>query len=174
MTALLKTQNSLGNFLVMEQDRHFNWCRADAAVDYSTANLIPFEVGEVLGRTGPTAAFGRLPAGLTGITEYAILVDERTTDPVFYNHVPTEGYGSGVAGKLTPNWMADTLTMAVMVRGDALVRKDGLTFGGATEADITIVLAALESVGIRHVTQLKGKYSTDRMHPMRNASNDPV
>lgn len=173
MTALLTTQNSLGNFLIMEQDRHINWCRVDAAVDYSTSNLIPFEVGEVLGRVGG-GAFGRLPAGLVGITEYAILVDDRTTDPVFYNHVCTDGYGSVPAGKVNPDWMADTLTMAVMVRGDALVRKDGLTFGAATEADIDAVMAALEAKGIRHTTQLKGKYSTTRMHAMRNAENVPV
>lgn len=177
MTALLKTVNSVGNFLAREQWRDRNWCRADVAIDYSTANVLPFEVGEVLGRdaTLPDAPFVRLVAGLTAQTEFVILVDERTSDPVFYNHVPTVGYGVVPAtGKLTPDWKADTLTLAALVRGDALVRKDGLTWGAAAPADKDTITAYFKSKGIIVQEYLHGKYSTDQMKAFRDPSNDVI
>lgn len=178
MAALQKTVNSVGNFLIREQWRDRNWCRADAAVNLTTPGPIPFEVGEVVGRNGanPTDPFARLVSGLTNQTEFAIIVDERVSDPVFFNHVVSTGFGTNptVLGKVTPNWKADTVTLAVLVRGDAMVRKDGLTFGGTTGGDKDVVLAALKAKGIVIVDQLVAKYSTDRMKAFRGPDNAPV
>lgn len=177
MAALQETMNSVGNFLIREQWRDRNWCRADAAVNLTTSGAT-FEVGEVVGRdaTAPTAPFARLVTGLTNQTEFAIIVDERIQDPVFFNHAVSAGFGTNptTLGKVTPNWKADTVTLAVLVRGDAMVRTGGLSFGAADNTDKTAVLAALKAKGIVAQDQLSGKYSTDRMKAFRGPDNAPV
>ena len=193
---LLKTLNKVGNFLIHEQWRDRNFCRADAEVALDLAGGEPLEVGEVVYRLiadGPAAEFIR-PVTTVALAdptliEVGIVVDERVQDPTFFVHPVSDGFGTDPASGLGVkqiDWsaaVAQTTTLAILKSGDAIVRDGGLTFGtyvldGTVPADDTskeTLIAALETQQ-RIVVQdsLKGKYSTDNVHDFRNASNQKL
>lgn len=175
MAKLLTTLNNVGNFLIREQWRDRNFCRVDGSVNVtpSATSTEVIEVGEVVARdsTSTTAAYVRLSDGvIPANAEYGIVVDERVQDPVFYNSVATVGKGAeyvaGTDQTIQPNWSTDTVTLAVMVKGDAMVRTDGLNFGTTVVGEIATARAAMEAAGIVFNDQLTGKYTNDSLRAL--------
>lgn len=148
MPKLLTTTNKVGNFMIREQWRDRNFCREDAKV--AITGLAVKEVGAVVmideGTTTAYIDFDQTTfAGYTA-GKVGIIVDERIDDPVFYSAE------DGLVGEDTDR------TLALLVKGDAIVRLDGLYIDAGQEADAT---TALEAQGITVQDSLKGRFNTD-------------
>jgi hypothetical protein len=172
MAKLLTTLNSVGNFLIREQWRDRNYCRADAKVDTTTTGDA-FEVGEVVMQVGGLSGVGA--GAFVELTDafdpdadkVGIIVDERIQDPVFYNGTVSLGYGTNsslaLSETIQPDWKNDSVTLALLVRGDAMVRLDGLSFGSAGAVGKGLASVGLAKAGITFNTNLKGKYVNDSL-----------
>lgn len=152
MPKLLTTTNKVGNFMIREQWRDRNFCREDALV--AVTGLATAEVGAVVmideGTTTEYIDFDQTTfAGYTA-GKVGIIVDERIDDPTFYS------VEDGLLGEDTDR------TLALLVKGDAIVRLDGLIIAAGQEADAK---AALEAQGITVQEQLKGRHNTDVKRP---------
>jgi hypothetical protein len=178
MTAILTTNNNVSNFLIREQWRDRNFCRSDEAVILAgiagsstgiTAGETRFkgvvEVGAIVMRlkdADEKTPFEALDENFTTdstLYDIGIIVDERVGDPTFYS--PEDG-------QITPDWTLespDTVTLALLVRGDAMVRLGGLSLEGDTYTDL--VKASLEAQGITIIDKLSGKYSVSNKRGFR-------
>lgn len=149
MPKLLTTTNKVGNFMIREQWRDRNFCREDAKVALTTG-VATKEVGAVVmidvGTTPAYIDFDQTTFATYTAGKVGIIVDERIDDPTFYS------VEDGLLGEDTDR------TLALLVKGDAIVRLDGLIFASGQGADVK---AALEAQGITVQEELKGRHNTD-------------
>ncbi len=179
MPAILKTTNKVSNFLAREQWRDRNWCREDVQVDLTgRATLGPYQivgqeivrVGTVLMQVNKTGAFVAATSAFNPANDrIGVIVDERVGDPTFMNGTDMKGNTGALGyGLQSPmNWgstATSTPTLALIVKGDAIMRQGGLITSTIVD---TVLATALKAQGIEVVTQLSGLYSTDRKRPFR-------
>ncbi len=181
MAAILKTVNKVSNFLAREQWRDRNWCRKDVQVDLTgLAALDPntdvekiVQVGMVvmLDTSVSTTKWVIYNDGAFNPAEdqVGIIVDERVGDPVFFNGTDMDGNNDATLGYGKINNMdwgttsTSVPTLAILVKGDAIVRTGGLI----TPVVTSKLVPALNAQNIETVSQLSGLYSTDRKRPFR-------
>lgn len=163
MAKILTSVNKVGNFLIREQWRDRNFCREDALVALtSTISGRKMEVGEVVIQKTGTTKFVEFTG--TAISEgdvLGIIVDERIGDEIIYQ----AGQSTEAKAQLKADWATGEVTLAVLVRGDAIVRRDGLNYGNVANttgnaAKVKIATDQLIAQGIRVEDQLKGKFAT--------------
>ena len=152
MPRILENINHVGNFIIREFWTDRNYTRQDVTVLADTAGAKNMEVGAVLYQNDKAGNYIEIDDAFdAALDNIAILVDERVGDQIILDDTgPSAAKAWGTAGT--------TATLAVMVKGPALVRQGGLFFGGAAAGTITNAVAALEAVDIKVQDSLKGQY----------------
>lgn len=168
MPKVLGSTNRVGNFLIREEWRDKNWCRDDVAVDLTGMPELALTIqGEAFAQVGTVVyedadALGTyvlMDATYVPVTDkIGIIVDERLGDHTMYSIA----YGQQVVN--IEAGTTDVTELAILNKGKAMVRKDGMIFPVAQEAN---VLAGLADAGIEVITELQGFDAKDVEIPLR-------
>tara|TARA_R100001129_G_C5312539_1_gene245577 strand:+ start:1144 stop:1620 length:477 start_codon:yes stop_codon:yes gene_type:complete len=151
MPKILENINTVSNFLSREQWRDKNFCRKDVTVLADTAGAKNMEVGAVLYQNDKAGNYLELADAFDpALDNIAILVDERVGDDVILTDSGPSAKAWGTAGT--------TASLAVLVKGDAIVRKGGLFFGAAGATAINNAVTSLEAAGIKVIDSFQGQY----------------
>lgn len=160
MPKITSTVNRVSNFVIKEQWLDRNWCRDAVAVDLTgVPELCETVQGAPLAQVGVVVYEDADALGtwvlmdatyVAGTDKIGVIVDDRLGDDAMYDI--TNGQQVVNVEKGT----TDVTELAVIVKGDAMVRLGGMIYPSAQEAT---VIAGLEAVDIMVSTQLAGIHS---------------